>query len=56
MKDNNILITEMIRYYAGDPKRIQHFIKVYTFAKMIGEKEKASCRGAVYTGDGGNRT
>lgn len=30
----------MIRYYAGDPKRIQHFIKVYTFAKMIGEKEK----------------
>ena len=40
MKDNNILITEMIRYYAGDPKRIQHFIKVYTFAKMIGEKEK----------------
>lgn len=40
MNDNNILITEMIRYYAGDPKRIQHFIKVYTFAKMIGEKEK----------------
>lgn len=40
MKDNNILITEMIRYYAGDPKRIQHFVKVYTFAKMIGEKEK----------------
>lgn len=40
MKDNNILITEMIRYYASDPKRIQHFIKVYTFAKMIGEKEK----------------
>lgn len=30
----------MIRYYASDPKRIQHFIKVYTFAKMIGEKEK----------------
>ena len=40
MKDNNILITEKIRYYAGDPKRVQHFIKVYTFAKMIGEKEK----------------
>ena len=42
MNDNNILITEMIRYYAGDPKRIQHFLKVYTFAKMIGEKEKLS--------------
>ena len=35
MKDNNILITEMIRYYAGDPKRIQHFVKVYEFAKYI---------------------
>lgn len=33
------VITEMIVYYAGDPKRIQHFIKVYDFAKLIGEAE-----------------
>lgn len=33
------VITQMISYYAGDPKRIQHFIKVYNFAKMIGEAE-----------------
>ena len=30
----------MMKYYTGDPKRIQHFIKVYQFAKMIGELEK----------------
>jgi HD superfamily phosphodiesterase len=29
----------MMDYYAGDPKRIQHFLKVYTFAKLIGEME-----------------
>lgn len=40
MWENNILITEMMKYYTGDPKRIQHFIKVYQFAKMIGELEK----------------
>lgn len=28
-----------MKYYTGDPKRIQHFIKVYQFAKMIGEME-----------------
>lgn len=39
MWENNILITEMMKYYTGDPKRIQHFIKVYQFAKMIGEME-----------------
>lgn len=33
------LIQEMIRYYAADPKRIQHFIKVYTFASLIAEGE-----------------
>lgn len=30
----------MIEYYSGDPKRIQHFIKVHSFAKMIGELEE----------------
>ena len=29
----------MIEYYEGDPKRIQHFIKVHSFAAMIGQKE-----------------
>lgn len=30
------LAWKMTEYYAGDPKRIQHFIKVHSFAKMIG--------------------
>lgn len=37
--NHNRLLTEMMAYYGGDPQRIQHFIKVYTFAKMIGEQE-----------------
>jgi HD superfamily phosphodiesterase len=36
----NQLIMEMNQYYRGDSARIQHFIKVYCFAKMIGELEK----------------
>lgn len=36
------IIKEMIKYDAGDAKRIQHFIKVYTFAHMIGELEGLS--------------
>lgn len=35
----NNLLQEMISYYSGDPKRIQHFIKVHSFAKLIGEQE-----------------
>ena len=34
------LIAQMIKYYNGDPKRIQHFIKVHSFAKQIGLLEK----------------
>jgi len=30
---------EMINYYAGDPRRINHFLKVYGFAKAIGASE-----------------
>lgn len=40
--DNNKLIIEMTRYYSGDPKRIQHFMKVYAYARMIGEMEGIS--------------
>lgn len=39
MRNHTLLVT-MIRYYSGDPKRIQHFMKVYQFAKIIGEGEK----------------
>ncbi len=33
------LIIKMTEFNAGDPKRIQHFIKVYEFAHVIGVKE-----------------
>lgn len=37
--DNNQLIMAMTEYYTGDPARIQHFMKVYGYAGMIGELE-----------------
>lgn len=36
------LTQEMIAYYAGDPKRIQHFIKVHALASLIGGMEGLS--------------
>lgn len=33
------LILEMICYYRGDPKRIQHFVKVHNFSRTIGMLE-----------------
>lgn len=36
------LISQMINYFSGDPKRIHHFLKVYSFAKVIGESEGLS--------------
>lgn len=33
------LALEMIKYYSGDIKRINHFIKVHGYAKAIGEAE-----------------
>ncbi len=39
MKKIGNVIHEMIEYYTGDPRRIQHFLKVYGFAKTIGEQE-----------------
>lgn len=35
----NQVIQAMIEYYTGDPRRIHHFMKVYGFAKTIGEME-----------------
>ena len=36
---NNALIMEMAKYYEGQAERIQHYIKVFTYAKMLGERE-----------------
>lgn len=33
------IVPLMIQYYSGDPKRIHHFMKVYSFAKAICEEE-----------------
>ena len=38
--DMNKVTTAMIDYYKGDPKRIQHFLKVHAYAKLIGEQEE----------------
>lgn len=35
----NTVALEMIKYYAGDVRRINHFMKVHGFAKVIGEGE-----------------
>lgn len=32
-------LSAMVTYETGSPKRIQHFIKVYTFSKLIGLRE-----------------
>lgn len=34
----------MVRYYAGDPARIQHFTKVHAYARFIGLEEGLSER------------
>lgn len=39
-KNTSIIINEMISYYANDPRRVNHFLKVYSFSKSIGELEK----------------
>ena len=38
MKHNKLLLA-MFDYDGGDPRRIQHAIKVYEFARLIGEEE-----------------
>lgn len=34
------LSMEMIQYYQKDPRRIQHFLKVHSLARLIGQQEK----------------
>ncbi len=36
---NGSIIDAMISYNAGDPRRVNHLLKVYSFAKGIGEQE-----------------
>ncbi|HWQ78232.1 MAG TPA: HD domain-containing protein [Anaerovoracaceae bacterium] len=36
------LFMEMVQYYSGDPRRIQHFFKVHGFSKLIGNREGLS--------------
>lgn len=38
-KEVSNVINQMIKYYEGDTKRINHFMKVYAYAKTIGELE-----------------
>lgn len=55
------LFMDMIAYYDGDPKRIQHFTKVHSYARLIGigeELDDASLfilEAASYTHDIGIR-
>lgn len=55
------LFMDMIAYYGGDPKRIQHFTKVHSYARLIGigeELDDASLfilEAAAYTHDIGIR-
>lgn len=35
----NALFAAMTEWFAGDPKRIQHFVKVHSFARLIGMQE-----------------
>ena len=34
------LTEKMIGYFSGDPRRIQHFIKVHAFSRYIGLREQ----------------
>lgn len=40
MEKQNSLYLKMTEYFAGDPARIQHFIKVHSLARIIGLEEK----------------
>lgn len=39
MRQIGNVINSMIEYYSGDVRRINHFLKVYAYAKTIGELE-----------------
>lgn len=35
----SVVKEKMVTYYAGDSRRVHHFLKVHSFAKLIGEME-----------------
>ncbi|MDO4308155.1 MAG: HD domain-containing protein [Eubacteriales bacterium] len=39
MSRMNELYKKMVSFYRGDPQHIQHFVKVQSFARMIGQEE-----------------
>ncbi|EEG75941.1 HD domain-containing protein [[Clostridium] hylemonae] len=41
---DNELLMNMTEYYAGQPNRIQHFMKVYAYSRMLGEMEGLDSR------------
>ena len=42
------LILKMISYDHGSPERIQHFLKVHSFAKTIAVSEHLLCQGRTF--------
>lgn len=40
MSRMNELYKRMVSFYKDDPNHIQHFVKVHSFARLIGEEEK----------------
>ena len=42
------LFMDMIAYYDGDPKRIQHFTKVHSYARLIGIGEELMMPRSLY--------
>ena len=38
-KQDRKLIEKMMEYYAGDPKRVQHFLKVYELVRLGSHSE-----------------
>lgn len=36
----DLVFQKMMEYYAGDPGQIQHFVKVHSFAALIGRQER----------------
>lgn len=39
MSRMNELYKKMVAFYRGEPKQIQHFVKVHSFARLIGQEE-----------------
>lgn len=40
MHNHQKLLLQMMDYYKGDPKRIQHFLKVHSFCVLLGQMEQ----------------